>query len=67
MRFRTAIALFLSIINALWLLHVFVCLLIFDQYIVTEPIKAIAAFEAILMVCIAALSIERLIRLRERK
>lgn len=67
MRLRTAVVLFLGVVNALWLAHVFVVLYLYGSYPISEPVRWIAFSELVLCLLAALLGIERLCRLRERR
>ena len=63
----TLVALFWLVFSSLWLCHFFVILFLYGYYFVREPNQYMAGFEVILTLSLAALGIERIIRIRERK
>ena len=67
MRVRTAIILFLSFFNALWLAHVFLVLGLVGEYPVREPVAWIAWGEFALCILLAGAIIERLLHLKEKR
>ena len=56
----------MAVFNALWLAHVFLVLYLQGYYPISEQVKLVAAGELVLCLAVAALTIERLARLRER-
>jgi hypothetical protein len=58
--------LLISLINTLWLAHVFVVLFLHGTYYIAEPTKIISALEALACLGITLIIIERIIHLRER-
>ena len=66
MRARTMLVLFASLLNSLWLAHVFVVLALQGHYPIREPVTWIAWGELSLCLVLAGFIVERMLRLRER-
>jgi len=67
MKVRTAAVLFIALFNALWLAHVFVVLALYGYYPIREPVAWFAWGELVLCLLVAGFTVERLLRLRERR